>query len=85
MRFVGSGGGASVVCRVAGGDPGYDETSKMLAEAALCLAHDDLPDVAGQTTTAIAMGEALTARLRARGMAFEVVDDPEGAADDGQG
>lgn len=74
VRFVGSGGGATVVCRVAGGDPGYTETSKMLAEAALCLAHDELPDVAGQTTTAIAMGDALTARLHARGLVFEVVD-----------
>ena len=27
---------------VSGGDPGYGETSKMLAESALCLAHDDL-------------------------------------------
>ena len=31
-----------VVTEVAGGDPGYGETSKMLAEAALCLANDDL-------------------------------------------
>ena len=30
--------------RCPGGDPGYGETSKMLAESALCLAHDDLPD-----------------------------------------
>ena len=74
MRFVGSGGGDEVVCRVAGGDPGYTETSKMLAESALCLAFDDLPEVAGQTTTAIAMGDALTARLASRGLAFEVVE-----------
>jgi short subunit dehydrogenase-like uncharacterized protein len=73
VRFLGSGGGREVVCRVAGGDPGYDETSKMLAEAALCMAHDDLPDVAGQTTPAVAMGETLTARLVAQGMTFEVV------------
>ena len=32
-----------------GGDPGYGETSKMLAESALCLAHDDLPDRAGSS------------------------------------
>ena len=30
-------------CRVKGGDPGYGETAKMLAESALCLAFDDLP------------------------------------------
>ncbi|SCD49282.1 hypothetical protein GA0115246_102421, partial [Streptomyces sp. SolWspMP-sol7th] len=29
---------------------------------------DPLPDVAGQVTTAVAMGEALTARLRAAGL-----------------
>ena len=29
---------------VPGGDPGYGETSKMLAESALCLAHDELPE-----------------------------------------
>jgi short subunit dehydrogenase-like uncharacterized protein len=72
VRFHGSGGGQRVVTRVAGGDPGYTETSKMLAEAALCLAFDDLPDVAGQTTTAVAMGEALTRRLVDRGLTFEV-------------
>jgi short subunit dehydrogenase-like uncharacterized protein len=75
VRFIGSGGGRDVVCRVAGGDPGYTETSKMLAESALCLAFDDLPDVAGQTTTAIAMGDTLTDRLVARGLAFEVVSE----------
>ncbi len=74
VRFLGSGGGREVVCRVAGGDPGYTETSKMLAESALCLAFDDLPEVAGQTTTAIAMGDALTARLASRGLVFEVVE-----------
>ena len=68
------GGGRQVVTRVTGGDPGYTETSMMLAESALCLAYDDLPEVAGQITTAIAMGEALTARLRARpASCFEVV------------
>ena len=56
VRFVGTDGRRQVVCRVAGGDPGYTETSKMLAESALCIAVDDLPEVSGQTTTAIAMG-----------------------------
>ena len=58
---------AGCVAHVTGGDPGYTETSKMLAESALCLAYDELPEVAGQTTTAIAMGEALTGRLAAGG------------------
>ena len=50
VRFRGEGGGRRVVTEVSGGDPGYGETSKMLAEAALCLAHDDLPERAGQLT-----------------------------------
>ena len=41
VRFVGEGGGRRVVTEVAGGDPGYDETAKMLAESALCLATDE--------------------------------------------
>ena len=44
IAFVGEGGGRRVVTEVSGGDPGYSETSKMLAESALCSAHDDLPD-----------------------------------------
>ena len=74
VRFHGSGGGCSVICRVAGGDPGYTETSMMLAQSALCLAYDDLPETAGQVTTAVAMGEALTARVIAHGLTFEVVE-----------
>ena len=73
VKMVGEGGGKRVVAEVAGGDPGYGETSKMLAESALCLAHDDLPDRAGQLTPAVAMGDALTKRLQAAGIRFEVV------------
>ncbi len=62
-----------VVCEVRGGDPGYGETSKMLAESALCLAHDALPPTAGMVTPAVAMGEALITRLRDVGITFEVV------------
>ncbi|MFC8124355.1 saccharopine dehydrogenase family protein [Streptomyces sp. NPDC057302] len=73
VRFVGEGGGKRVFTEVSGGDPGYDETAKMLGEAALCLAvDDDLPEVAGQLTTAVAMGDALTARLTAAGLRFRV-------------
>ncbi|GAA4982119.1 saccharopine dehydrogenase family protein [Streptomyces hyderabadensis] len=72
VRFVGEGGGRTVFTEVAGGDPGYDETAKMFAEAALCLALDALPPTAGQVTTAVAMGDALTERLRAAGIGFRV-------------
>jgi short subunit dehydrogenase-like uncharacterized protein len=60
--------------RVSGGDPGYGETAKMLAESALCLAFDDNPPTAGSVTTAQAMGDNLITRLSARGITFEVVD-----------
>ena len=43
VDFVGEGGGQTVRTRVSGGDPGYTETAKMLAESALCLAFDDNP------------------------------------------
>jgi short subunit dehydrogenase-like uncharacterized protein len=72
VRFVGEGGGRRVYTEVSGGDPGYDETAKMLAEGALCLAFDDLPPTAGQVTTAVAMGDALIGRLRAAGIRFRV-------------
>ncbi|WP_370947586.1 trans-acting enoyl reductase family protein [Amycolatopsis sp. cg5] len=74
VRFVGEGGGQRVRTEVSGGDPGYDETAKMLAESALCLAHDDLPPTAGQVTTAAAMGDALLERLISAGIRFETVE-----------
>lgn len=74
VRFVAEGGGRRVVTEVSGGDPGYGETSKMLAESALCLAHDALPAEAGQVTTAQAMGDRLTTRLQAQGIGFEVLE-----------
>ncbi len=73
VRFVGEGGGRRVLTEVSGGDPGYDETAKILAESALSLAFDDLPATAGQVTTAVAMGDALTGRLRRAGITFRVV------------
>ncbi|GGU51066.1 saccharopine dehydrogenase [Streptomyces albospinus] len=73
VRFVASGGGEQLITEVAGGDPGYDETAKILAESALSLAFDDLPETAGQVTTAVAMGEALTRRLQGAGIGFRVI------------
>ena len=73
VDFVGEGGGARVHTRVSGGDPGYTDTAKMLAESALSLAFDDNPKTAGQVTTATAMGDALLSRLQDVGIRFEVV------------
>ena len=74
VTFVGEGGGKRVVTEVTGGDPGYSETSKMLAESGLCLAFDDLPAASGQVTTAVAMGDALLSRLQKAGISFRVVE-----------
>ncbi|MGC5020882.1 saccharopine dehydrogenase family protein [Micromonospora sp. DT47] len=76
VRFLGSGGDRKVLTEVSGGDPGYDETAKMLAESALCLALDDLPATAGQVTPVTAMGDALLDRLVKAGMTFRVLDAP---------
>jgi saccharopine dehydrogenase (NAD+, L-glutamate forming) len=72
VRFVARSGDQRVTCEVRGGDPGYDETAKMLAESALCLAQDEgLPEHAGVVPPAAAMGDALIARLQAAGITFE--------------
>lgn len=73
VDLVGEGDGRTLHTRVSGGDPGYDETAKMLAESALCLAFDDNPPTAGCVTTAQAMGEHLLTRLSAAGIRFETV------------
>src|SRR5690606_7726329 len=57
-------------------DPGYAGTAIMLAESALCLARDPLPDRFGVLTPASAMGHALVDRLRRAGFRFEVRPPP---------
>jgi short subunit dehydrogenase-like uncharacterized protein len=67
--------GRRYVCRVsAQGDPGYQATSVMLGESALCLLldADRLPARAGVLTPATAMGGVLVERLRAAGQILEV-------------
>ena len=73
IRFIGIGGNKRVMTEVSGGDPGYGETSKMLAESALCLSLDRLPRKGGVITPAQAMGDALIDRLQAAGIQFRVV------------
>jgi short subunit dehydrogenase-like uncharacterized protein len=66
-----------LITEIRGGDPGYGETAKMLAESALALAFDDnLPQRGGgQWTTALALGQPLIDRLvRRAGIEFKVVD-----------
>jgi saccharopine dehydrogenase (NAD+, L-glutamate forming) len=75
LAFVAESGGRVLRTEVSGGDPGYGETSKMLAESALCLALDraQLPAQAGVLTPAVAMGDALLARLQRAGLRFRVL------------
>ena len=55
-------------------DPGYGATSKMLAEAAVCLAVDNLVAGGGFLTPASAMGDELVRRLQQKaGMGFKVI------------
>lgn len=54
-------------------DPGYGSTSKMIAEAAVCLVNEARDTPGGIWTPAPAMGQALIDRLRANaGLTFEV-------------
>jgi len=56
-------------------DPGYGSTSKMLGEAALCLARDELHAPGGVTTPAACMGDALLERLPAHaGVTFQLLE-----------
>jgi short subunit dehydrogenase-like uncharacterized protein len=73
VDLVGEAAGKTVHTRVSGGDPGYTETAKMIAESALSLAYDDNPATSGQVTTAAAMGDHLLDRLQRAGIRFEVV------------
>lgn len=71
--FQGEAGGRRVVTTVSGGDPGYDETAKMLAETALGLALDGdaLPARYGVLTPVAALGDVLVTRLRHSGIRIE--------------
>lgn len=54
-------------------DPGYGSTSKMIAEAAVCLLQDSAATPGGVWTPAPAMGQALIDRLQAHaGLQFRV-------------
>jgi short subunit dehydrogenase-like uncharacterized protein len=75
LRFRARHADGELTCEVRGGDPGYTETAKMLAESALCLAVDRarLPARSGVLTPVCAFGDVLLARLVRAGIVFEVV------------
>lgn len=57
-------------------DPGYGSTSKMIAEAAVCLLQDATETPGGIWTPAPAMGDMLIARLQAHaGLRFAIEED----------
>ncbi|UJR86271.1 saccharopine dehydrogenase family protein [Sandaracinus amylolyticus] len=74
LTLIGEAASHRVITTVSGGDPGYDETAKMVAESALCLALDraSLPHRAGVITPAVAMGDRLRERLQRVGIRFQV-------------
>jgi len=64
-----------IQAEVSGGDPGYGETAKMLAESALCLALDKPENTyTGVITPAMAMGGSLIERLQRAGLSFKLVE-----------
>jgi short subunit dehydrogenase-like uncharacterized protein len=81
ITFIARADGRRLIGEVSGGEPGYAETSRMLAEAGLCLALDErsLPKRYGVLTPAEAMGDALLERLRGIGIRFEIVSDESDA------
>lgn len=76
--FAQTAGEETITTKVTGDkDPGYGSTSRMLAQAALCLAQDvSKEDVSGGFwTPASAMGDKLLMRLEEHaGLSFEVVE-----------
>ena len=68
--------GGEIRARVTGDkDPGYGSTSKIIAEAALCLIDDCKDTPGGLWTPAAALGERLIPRLVERaGMTFDLVE-----------
>jgi short subunit dehydrogenase-like uncharacterized protein len=77
VLFIGSDDKGNVIKAGVKGDrdPGYGSTSKMIAEAAICLAKDGLTTPGGIWTPGAAMGEALIGRLENRaGLTFKLED-----------
>lgn len=75
VSFIGSLGEKHIVTSVSGGDPGYTETSKMIAEAALLLVEngDEYKDKGGVHTPAGVLGQKYIEKLQQRGILFERV------------
>ncbi|MGE0790955.1 MAG: trans-acting enoyl reductase family protein [Sandaracinaceae bacterium] len=75
ITFLGRAGTHEVMTEVSGGDPGYTETSRMLAESAVMLAKhaDETPERYGVITPAVGLGRAMIERLQTIGIAFRTL------------
>ncbi len=72
VTFLARCGDTEVMTRVSGGDPGYDETAKMLAETGMAMALDSgYPKRTGVVTPVMALERRLIERLQAANMTFE--------------
>ena len=77
LLFIGTHaeGGEIRVCVTGDKDPGYGSTSKIMAEASICLIEDCSATPGGVWTPAAALGEALIPRLvENAGLTIDVVD-----------
>ena len=73
LSFIGKSKSKIIKTKVTGGDPGYGDTSKMLAESALCLLKDKIPERYGFITPSISMGNLLIQRLDSIGIHFKEI------------
>ncbi len=75
LKFIGKSQNKQVITSVSGGDPGYTETSKMIAEAALTIIEnqDFFKNKGGVMTPAGALGEKYLNRLQQKGIQFKVI------------
>ena len=79
LLFIGQGAGGQTLTACVRGDmdPGYGSTSKMIGEAAACLAKNPELAAGGIWTPAAALGPALIERLQnSAGISFELLDNP---------
>ena len=74
VRFEGEAGGQRIKTEISGGDPGYTETAKMLAESGMALVDTADGAAGGQMTPVAAIGDALLERLPAAGIELRVTD-----------
>ncbi len=76
ITFIAESATDRVVTRVSGGDPGYDECAKMLAECGLLLLDDaaEKPAAFGVASPIAVFGNRLVQRLQERDIRFEVVE-----------